>query len=147
MNRCTLLTQTVTGVVLGFGLLYLVHASAAPVERAARPTAQSSPPHLAIFGERCDLGMVAGGGQQVRIRFHVLNRGDRRLILRRIDGGCDCAFAREGEITVQPGERKTIEAEIGPPGGSQGQNLELLYRTNDPTRPLLRVPCILRLTD
>ncbi len=102
--------------------------------RASATDNQPSRPRIELGTTTHDFGTVANGTVW-ETSFDVRNRGARRLILRQINGGCDCLVPQRAEIVVDPGAVHAIVAHFDA-GDSQGlRRVELRYRTNDPLTP------------
>lgn len=94
----------------------------------------SSCPRIELGKTTHDFGTV-NSGTVSETSFDVRNRGGRRLILRQINGGCNCLVSQRAEIVVEPGAVHAIVAQFDA-GDSQGsRRVELRYRTNDPLTP------------
>ena len=135
----SLLPQLIAGFFLGMAVLYSAHVYLAPLERFSRAADVSLPPIATVEPAESDLRAVERG-QRFEAQFQVRNQGGRRLILRRVDRGCDCAAAGEREIMVEPGGRHTVTVRFERHGALQLRDLEVAYQTNDPRQPMLRLP-------
>ena len=101
---------------------------------APRAVDDRSPPRIELENPVHNFGKV-GSGKVLETSFEVRNLGGQRLILRQLNGGCDCLVPQRAEIVVDAGAARTIAAQFDA-GNSQGpRRVELRYRTNDPSAP------------
>ena len=134
-----LLPQVVAGVFLGMAVLYLAHVYVAPLDRFSRAADVSLDPIATVEPDSLE-SRALPSGDGFEAQFEVRNEGGRRLILRRVDRGCDCAAAGEREIMVEPGGRQTVTVRFDRGGTLEPRGLEVAYQTNDPRQPTLRLP-------
>ncbi len=95
-------------------------------------------PRAAIKLDRMsyDLGEVISG-RTVDVTFQVTNVGGQRLILRELDGSCECLSSDRPEILVAPGSTHNLVARLDTSKLCGPMKLELRYRTSDPSQPLV----------
>src|ERR1043166_4124655 len=93
-------------------------------------------PRMLLDRMTWDCGKVEHG-TIVEAKFLVHNRGDRRLILRKTNGSCECLTTTDTEITIEPGGSHTLQVRFDTAKGSGPLQFELHYRTNDPLQPPL----------
>ena len=87
-----------------------------------------------------DFGTVSPGDTR-SASFAIVNRGRQRLILRKLNGSCDCLSARDAELIVEPFGRGCIELEFTPENLDGPARLEQRYATNDPALPKFSLIC------
>jgi len=111
-----------------------------------RPEDRSSPtnghdlPRAIVENSRHDFGRVTAGAS-LEARFTVQNAGTRRLILRQLNGSCDCLIAVP-EILIEPGSRHIVTARIDTARLEGPFQLDLSYRSNDASAPRLRFTAV-----
>jgi len=136
----TFTLQAVLGAALGLALYRLlipaVGASfgfpAASIPEAARH------PITVVDRAIYDLGGIPAGCV-VEAGVLIKNAGNRRLILQKMAGGCDCLATEDGEIVVVAGASHVLMAKLNAPTTAGALKLELNYRTNDPQQPVLKL--------
>ncbi len=100
-------------------------------------------PQLRLAQSRQDLGNIPAG-KTAEATFQVVNDGVRRLILRKETGHC-CGQGGPEEITlVPPGGSATLTVEVDTTGIRGGLQREIVYATNDPQMPELRLTVVAR---
>lgn len=137
-----LVATTVMGIGGGIALLYAVSrysAVALPISREAADDAAARPV-VVVDRTEWDFGKCRGG-QTLQAQFEIHNAGSRRLILRKLNGSCDCLSTREVEIVVDPGKSRIITADFDSGSAVGLLRIELDYRTNDPLQPRLKLYC------
>lgn len=143
MKTNLLAPQLLAGFVSGLVLVVLTVPQVAPHLglRNSTPSKDGEPRPVAIIrsGE-WNCGQLAAG-QTALARFEVENAGDRRLILRRLNGTCDCLSTPDSQVIIEPGQRRTLVARLDTAEASGTLEIELNYRTSDPERPLLTFLC------
>ena len=109
---------------------------------APPPAEQASgTPHLRIDETRCDAGRIAAG-KLGTATFYVHNDGTRRLILRKETGNC-CGQGAADEITlVPPCGSATLTIDVETTGIRGGLQREIIYATNDPRMPRLKLTVV-----
>jgi HYDIN/CFA65/VesB family protein len=109
---------------------------------APTPAEQSNgTPQLRLTETRRDVGQIASG-QSAQASFRVHNDGPRRLILRKETGHC-CGQGGPEEITlVPPGGSAPLNVEVETTGIQGGLQREIVYATNDPRMPQLRLTVV-----
>lgn len=140
MKTVLLLPRVVLGAVAGLAaLLPALHYAATRIYVSADGSQENLPePRLSVDRPERDVGEIIAG-QRAEVSFKVHNTGGRRLILHKLNGGCECLSA-EAELIVEPGEIGTIMAQLDSPAFG-ALRIELKYRTNDPHQPLLTLVC------
>lgn len=108
----------------------------APAEQA------QGTPRLRLAESRCDVGQIAAG-DSAQATFHVVNEGARRLILRKETGHC-CGQGPEEITLVPPGGSATLTVEVETIGIRGGLQREIVYATNDPRMPKLKLTVVAR---
>lgn len=97
-------------------------------------------PALAIEKTEWDFGTVPAGERREAV-FVVSNRGRQRVILRKLNGGCNCLMPRETEIIVPPRSSRRIELTYSAEQTAGAVRIETRYRTSDPAHPVLTLIC------
>jgi hypothetical protein len=97
-------------------------------------------PALAVERTGCDFGTVRPGETREAV-FVVSNRGRQRVILRKLNGGCNCLMPREPEMLIPPGRSRRIELTFNADGMDGKVEVETRYRTSDPAHPVLTLTC------
>ena len=99
-------------------------------------------PELRVPVARQDLGTIRGG--QTQARFEVVNEGSRRAVLRKQTGHC-CGASGPDEITfVAPGDSVTLVVDLDTAGIQGGFQRDVVYATNDPKLPELKLTVVAR---
>jgi hypothetical protein len=80
-----------------------------------------------------DFGVVTAG-PTLEATFVLRNVGDARLIVRKLDGSCECLSGSE-QIVVQPGESRALTVRLDTAKAIGPMRMELHYFTSDPVRP------------
>ena len=142
MSKLLLIVTQVVGVAIGAATLYARQIRALSTDSAvtAGGANESAGPILVIDQTERDLGEIRSG-KVAEATFLLRNTGDRRLILQKTNGDCDCLSAAETEMFVEPGERRAIVVTLDTSKGSGPARIDLYYRTNDPQRPRLSLFC------
>jgi hypothetical protein len=138
IKKYSLAVQLLEGI--GIGLLLLIGCGYGGRIIWRGTDSADLPPAVTLDRTEWDFGKVSSG-QILHAEFQIGNAGGRRLVLRRSDGSCDCVFAREAEILVDPGKRRSIFAELDSTKTDGQLRMELDYRTNDPQQPLIKLLC------
>ena len=122
-----------TGVVLA-GLLtrYL----AAPLIAPSGNSSCTDAPRVLVQSTTRNFGRV-DSGTVTEATFHLTNGGNRRLILRRTSGRCQCIIPDEPEIVIEPGKQHAITRNIDTSNCLGPLQREWSYATNDPAQPLI----------
>ena len=137
MKPARILTEALAGVSLGLAFVYL---ASPPLWSLVEPGGASSQPVAQTELERCTR-VSDGDGEMLIVQFTVFNHGGRRLILRRLDEGCNCSSTREGAIYVQAGGERRVTVRLPVTRGSRADELRLAYETNDPRQPVIWLHC------
>jgi hypothetical protein len=97
-------------------------------------------PALTVERTECDFGTVRQGETREAV-FVVSNHGRQRVILRKLNGGCNCLVTREPELIVPPGSSRRIELTFDSDGMGGKVQVETRYRTSDPAHRVLTLTC------
>lgn len=101
-------------------------------------------PQLRVEVTRQDLGNISAR-PTLPVQFEVINDGTRRAVLRKQTGHC-CGASGSDEITiVSPGGSVTLTHDFDTAGIHGGFQQDVVYSTNDPRLPELRVTVVARL--
>jgi hypothetical protein len=107
----------------------------------APPDQGNGTAQLRLAESRCDLGQI-DASDAAQATFRVFNEGTRRLILRKETGHC-CGRGGPEEITlVPPGGSATLTVDVETIGIRGGLQREIVYATNDPRMPKLKLTVI-----
>lgn len=141
---CGTVAQAGIGVAVGLvalaslGLWSALPAkSFLPQRRGHEPVA----PAIAVDTWQRDLGIISVGSA-AEAEFTIRNVGSARLILQKIDSGCDCTSRREPPLIIQPRCSRRISIPLNTDSPSGLQRVDVHFRTNDPRRPNLRLSCL-----
>ncbi len=140
MKKHTIAAQLLLGVCLGLVVLSVGHACVAPLVFRTGTAEIATQPLAVVEPASWNFGTVEPG-KSLEARIEVRNDGGRRLVLRRLKGGCDCLSSAEDQVLVEPGAKRTIAAQFNTSGMNGACRFEIAYRTNDPRRPHLRFVC------
>ena len=83
---------------------------------------------------RHDFGTVRQG-PTLETTFLLRNSGKQRLIVRKLNGSCDCLSGPVAEIVLPPGETEPLPVRLDTSMASGAAEMELTYRTSDPACP------------
>lgn len=140
MTARSLLAQVLIGFGIGVTVLYVVGTRAGSLVTLNRAAHFEAQPVAMTEPESWDFGSVSAG-QSLEAQFNVRNDGDRRLVLSRVNDGCDCTLDGQSTIMIEPGTERTIVANFDTTAFNGVCQFGLIYRTNDPGRPLLKFVC------
>jgi uncharacterized protein DUF1573 len=109
-------------------------------------SSRSGHPRAVVDRTTWEFGKVQPGSM-LKAGFEVRNEGGQRLILRKLNGDCDCLSTTETEVLIEPGTHRTLVAELDTLKASGPMTVELNYRTNDPQQPLLKLVVVADILD
>lgn len=141
MSKQSVFLPVVAGFGIGLAALGAFARSDVMSYFAPSAPAEDAVARVAIDRTECDLGQVRWGGS-AQARFEVRNVGERRLILRKTNGNCDCTSAGETPAIVEPGGRQIIVATLDTRRGAGPVRTVVYYQTNDPRQPRVCFVCI-----
>lgn len=136
MRSRPLLFQLFLGLALGLAVLFVMSRTIMPPFPLSASSDPDSPPVAAVEPLCKDFGAVAKGSV-LSAHFRIQNKGNRRLLLRRVDATCDCTSNDVGLVVVDPGSCRTVSLEFTCADRAGRQRHEATYRTNDPRQPFL----------
>jgi hypothetical protein len=110
-------------------------------ENSAGPDDQERLPRAIVENAQHDFGRVTAG-ENLEAQFVVRNAGTRRLILRQLNGSCDCLVGVP-EILIEPGGRHVVSARIDTSRLEGPFQLDLSYRSNDANAAKLKFAAML----
>ena len=122
-----------TGVVLAS---LLTRYLAAPLIPPSKNMSGTDVPRVLVQLSTRNFGRV-DSGTVIEATFHLKNDGNRRLILRRTSGRCQCFIPDEPETVIEPGEQHVITRNLDTSNCSGSLQREWNYATNDPSQPLI----------
>jgi len=142
MTRNRFIVLLSTAIVAAWTISWYANRSAAPCVPAIR------------IAESIDLGECEGG-QVATAEVEIGNDGTDALNIAGVRASCSCTglemrepdgrYSKVEELTIQPGERKTLVVRLavnGPPGESLVSTIHFL--TDDPVKREVTLPIILR---
>lgn len=139
MNIFKFVIKIVAGI--GLGLLILASVVSLVGVTANKGVIKGGSPCLKLDRSTHDLGTVSASSEW-KAAFPVRNLGDRRLILQKVNAGCDCIANDEAPVIINPGQCQTILVQVANIEQLGPKTLTLKYRTNDPQKPLITLTCI-----
>ena len=102
------------------------------------PEEEKLAPRLGLPLAELDFGRVKSGTQPVR-ELPIRNLGKKELIIRAVQGNCDCLKPSLTKTRLKPGEDGKVRIVLDASGLSGTQEKAVTIYSNDPLTPVMRI--------